>query len=415
MSNRSPPASSTGSPHRTRNGCGISRAATLLPLRGAGEELLGVVALGEKRSELPYQRRRPNVCLAAVGSACGLALDRVLASARDASDEESRGTEPPARECVECGLVLAADADACVCGGLLQRAAAPHTLTDRLQFLQRVGAGGMGVVYRAVDLRLQQPRAVKTLPHVDPVLASRLRREARAMATVSHRNLALLYGLEFWRGAPMLVMEFLDGGTLAEQLQRRSLTLQETIDLGAHIADALVVLHAAGILHRDIKPSNIGYTADGTPRLLDFGLARLVPKGPVESPQIHGAGGSTWSLNLSTEVGGVRGTPAYLSPQVLTGSPPSVGDDLWSLAVTLLEAVTGANPFRAANVAATVARVLSEARRIADSTQLLPSSMQAFFAEALGSPEERPATASEFASRLRSCSPKESPDGQVTA
>ena len=86
----------------------------------------------------------------------------------------------------------------------------------------------------------------------------------------------------------MLVMEFLDGGTLAEQLQRRPLTLQETIDLGAHIADALVVLHAAGILHRDIKPSNIGYTADGTPRLLDFGLARLVPKGPVENHQIHG-------------------------------------------------------------------------------------------------------------------------------
>jgi serine/threonine protein kinase len=245
-------------------------------------------------------------------------------------------------------------------------------------------------------------------------LAARLRREARAMATVSHRNLALLYGLEFWRGAPMLVMEFLDGGTLGEQLQRRSLTLQETIELGAHIADALGVLHAAGILHRDVKPSNIGFTADGIPRLLDFGLARLVPQGPIEGPQIH-AGGSTWSLNLSTEVGGVRGTPAYLSPQVLTGSPPSPGDDLWSLAVTLLEAVTGANPFRAANVAATVARVLSETRRIADSTQLLPTSMQAFFAEALGSPEERPATASEFASRLRSCSPKESPDGQVTA
>ena len=266
--------------------------------------------------------------------------------------------------------MLAADASTCVCGGLLQRAAAPHVLGDRLRFLQRVGAGGMGVVYRALDLRLQQPRAVKTLPHVDPVLASRLRREARAMATVSHGNLALLYGLEFWRGAPMLVMEFLEGGTLAEHLQRRTLTLRETIDLGTHLADALGVLHSAGILHRDVKPSNIGFTADGTAKLLDFGLARLLPRGPIESPHATAVGDSTWSINLSTEVGGVRGTPAYLSPQVLTGSPPAVSDDLWSLAVTLLEGVTGANPFRAANVAATVARVLSETHRLADAMRV---------------------------------------------
>jgi Protein kinase domain len=391
-----------------------SRAATLLPLRGAGDELLGVVALGEKRSELPYSDEDHSL-LAAVGSACGLALDRVLSSARDANLEEGRSADPAARECVECGLVLAADASACVCGGLLQRAAAPHSLGDRLQFLQRVGAGGMGVVYRAVDLRLQQPRAVKTLPHVDPVLASRLRREARAMATVSHRNLALLYGLEFWRGAPMLVMEFLEGGTLGEQLQRRSLTLRETIDLGTHLADALGVLHGAGILHRDIKPSNIGYTTDGTPRLLDFGLARLLPRGPVETPHAGRVGDSTWSINLSTEVGGVRGTPAYLSPQVLTGSPPSPSDDLWSLAVTLLEAVTGANPFRAANVAATVARVLSETHRVAGAAQLLPPSMQAFFAEVLGPQEGRPQTASAFTQRLQRCSLKESPNGEVTA
>jgi hypothetical protein len=391
-----------------------SRAATLLPLRGAGDELLGVVALGEKRSELPYNDEDHSL-LAAVGSACGLALDRVLASARDANVEEGRSADPAARECVECGLVLAADASGCVCGGLLQRAAAPHTLGDRLRFLQRVGAGGMGVVYRALDLRLQQPRAVKTLPHVDPVLASRLRREARAMATVSHRNLALLYGLEFWRGAPMLVMEFLEGGTLAEHLQRRSLTLRETIDLGTHLADALGVLHAAGILHRDIKPSNIGYTADGTPRLLDFGLARLLPRGPIETPQAGRVGDSTWSINLSTEVGGVRGTPAYLSPQVLTGSPPSASDDLWSLSVTLLEAVTGVNPFRAANVAATVARVLSETQQVTDATQLLPPSMQAFFAHVLGPQEGRPETASAFAQHLRRCLHKESPDGQVSA
>ncbi len=141
------------------------------------------------------------------------------------------------------------------------------------------------------------------------------------MATVSHGNLALLYGLEFWRGAPMLVMEFLEGGTLAEHLQRRTLTLRETIDLGTHLADALGVLHSAGILHRDVKPSNIGFTADGTAKLLDFGLARLLPRGPIESPHATAVGDSTWSINLSTEVGGVRGTPAYLSPQVLDRQP----------------------------------------------------------------------------------------------
>ena len=383
-------------------------------LRSTGDELLGVVALGEKRSELSYSEEDQTL-LAAVGSACGLALDRVLASARDAGVDDGRNADPVARECIECGLVLAADATACVCGGLLQRAAAPHTLADRLQFLQRIGAGGMGIVYRALDLRLQQPRAVKTLPHVDPVLASRLRREARAMATVSHRNLALLYGLEFWRGSPMLVMEFLEGGTLAEQLNRRSLTVEETIELGIHLADALGVLHTAGILHRDVKPSNIGFTADGTPRLLDFGLARLIPKSPMEAAPSSAVGESTWSINLSTEVGGVRGTPAYLSPQVLAGSPPSAADDLWSLAVTLLEAASGANPFRAANVAATVARVLNETPRVIDATHALPSSMQAFFADVLGSPDRRPESAQSFVYRLRRCSPKESPNGQVTA
>ena len=156
----------------------------------------------------------------------------------------------------------------------------PLILDDRLRFLNRIGAGGMGLVYRATDLRLRQPRAVKTLPRVEAAAVSRMHREARTMAAVSHPNVAILHGLEMWRGVPLLVMEFLDGGTLAGQLLKSPLKVASALGLALDLAEGLDSLHSLGLIHiRDIKPSNIGFSASGAPKLLDFRTGQAGARG----------------------------------------------------------------------------------------------------------------------------------------
>jgi protein kinase-like protein/GAF domain-containing protein len=377
-----------------------SRAAIVVSLRGPRDSLLGIVALGEKKSEMAYTEEDLSL-LAAVGTAAGLALHRLLFEAKE---EQLKAAEhldaSAARECVECGTVFDVDVIACSCGGLLQRSSVPHIFSDRLKFVQRIGQGGAGVVYRAIDLRLRQVRAVKTLPGTDPAPMSHMRREARAMAAAIHPNLATLHGFEEWRGAPMLVMEFLEGGTLAERLRGGSLPLADSLMLGTALANGLAVLHKSGILHRDIKPSNIGFTADGVPKLLDFGLAKLAAASA--STSTVSGDQSTLPASMSLDGPGIRGTPAYLSPWILGGAPPSASDDVWSLAVTLLETCTGVNPYRAATVAATIARVLTDAHRVSGVISALPTPARELFAELLLS--RRPLeSAHQFAAQLQRC------------
>jgi hypothetical protein len=378
-------------PSRDRSWIERGAGVLVVPLRGSSGALLGAIALGAKRNELRYTAEDHSL-LGALGSAAGLALDRILTSAREPTPGDLVVADPAGRECIECGTVVAADAATCICGGLLQRATVPLVLGDRLRFVQRIGSGGMGVVYRALDLRLQQQRAVKTLPGTDPAVLSKLRREARAMAAVKHANLATVHGLEHWRGAAMLVMEYLECGSLAERLKAGPMAFAETMQLGASLAQGLAVLHDGGILHRDIKPSNIGFAADGTPKLLDFGLAKL-----MTPPIADGIGDSTRSID-ATGPDALRGTPAYLSPWILGGEPPSPRDDCWSLAVTILEACTGVNPFRAPTLAATAARIIRDRHLVAAATASLPHAGRAFFSELLG--EQHPTTASQLAKRL---------------
>ncbi len=375
-------------------------AAIVVPLRGPGNDLLGILALGPKLSELPYSSQDSEL-LAAVGASGGFAIDRILMMARHARVHGAESVlDPPARECVDCGRVFGPEPQSCECGGLLRRAPAPLTLGDRLRFERRIGAGGMGVVYRATDLRLQQPRAVKTLPVADLVTTARLRREARVMASARHTNLATLHSLELWRGSPMLVMEFFEGGTLANRLRRGPLDIDEMLALGVALGNGLGALHGQGLLHRDIKPSNIGFTADDTPKLLDFGLARLATVPETAAAAGEDGADSTWSLTGLLDGPGLRGTPAYISPEALQGAPASAADDLWSLAVTLLEACTGRNPFRAATMAATVARVLTESHRAADSAGALRPETAKIFATLLGPKTVRPTSARHFVRAL---------------
>jgi len=378
-------------------------AAIVVPLRGSRSELRGALALGPKVSELPYSKQDREL-LAAVGASGGFAIDRILTLARHTAHHGAESVlDPPARECIDCGAVVAPETGRCACGGQLRRAATPLMLADRLRFERRIGAGGMGVVYRAFDVRLQQPRAVKTLPGADPVMMARLRREARAMAAAVHPNLATLHSLELWRGSPMLVMEFLERGSLSDRLRRGPLPVNETLALGVALGRGLAALHGRGLLHRDIKPSNIGFSADDTPKLLDFGLARLVAAPGTALTATDGGVDSTWSLEALTDGPGIPGTPAYMSPEVLDGAPPVPADDLWSLSVALLEACTGANPFRAATLASTVARVLAESHRGAAAASALPPAVGRMFAQFLGPRTFRPNTAEDFVRALTHC------------
>jgi serine/threonine protein kinase len=201
----------------------------------------------------------------------------------------------------------------------------------------------MGVVYLARDTTLGRVVAVKTLPKVTAEHSVRLRREARTMATLSHPNLATLYGLETWRGTPMLIVEYLERGTLADRLRDGPLDLAQLRTLASGILTALAHVHARGILHRDLKPSNIGFTGQGIPKLLDFGLARLVADAPVVARTPAAA--EDWRDDPYVTLTNRRvGTLAYMSPEALRGDPPDPSFDLWSVAVVLVEALTGCPP-----------------------------------------------------------------------
>ena len=214
-------------------------------------------------------------------------LARLLAAERTGGGGRGRRLNSPAdsaaanaelaRECPNCGRLYPSYTVFCTsCSRRLEPSHLPYVLPGKFRFERRIGTGGMGIVYRGVDISLSRAVAVKTLRRVSPEDAMRLRREARTAAAVSHPHLAPVYGMETWQGTPMLVMELLEGGTLTQRIEKGRLEAAETVELGIAMAEALEHLHASDILHRDIKPSNIGYARDGTPKLMDFGIARVM-------------------------------------------------------------------------------------------------------------------------------------------
>lgn len=314
----------------------------LVPLTAAEGELLGLLALGPKRSGTPYTRAdRRFLMRLAMASARLLEARPGPEAAVDGVAEgrvrDSRG--PEAFECQGCGLV-AAVGGRCACGGQRVVSALPAVLAGKFQIEQRVGRGGMGIVYRGVDLDLHRPVAVKTLPRTSAQAAGRLRREARAMAALVHPNLAAIYSLETWRGLPLLVVEYMPGGTLAERLNRGGLSPASVVAIGRALASALVTMHASGILHRDVKPGNIGLLRDGTPKLLDFGLAHVLGERALRPGKpSRGLGDRPATMNR-------MGTAAYLPPEGLRPGDEGPSRDLWALALVLYEALAGVNPRR---------------------------------------------------------------------
>jgi serine/threonine-protein kinase len=159
------------------------------------------------------------------------------------------------------------------------------------------------------------------------------------MARVEHPNLAMVYDVATWRGTPVLVVEYLSGGTLASRLLDGPMSPAAAVAAGAMLADALAALHDAGILHRDIKPSNVGFTASGTPKLLDFGIASLVSRGRAMNDEGHVAA-------VEGDSTGFAGTPLYASPDALAGGKPDTHLDMWSLSLVVLQALTGCYPLQ---------------------------------------------------------------------
>jgi serine/threonine protein kinase len=274
----------------------------------------------------------------------------------------------------------------------------PLRVGDKFTLVRCLGRGGMGVVYQGRDLRLGRFVALKTLPILDHEAAEAMFDEARAMAAVEHPSLAQIFGVEIWRRTPVLVAEYLPNGTMASLLRDGPVEVARLFDIARALADALAALHDRGILHRDIKPSNIGFSRTNVPKLLDFGLARLIERsgrGDAAAPAIRADSPVSGTSTLA-------GTPLYLSPEAFAGAPPDVGRDLWALSVVLFEAVVGEHPFRAATVGDALALVQEGA--VADPRRWrpdLPEGVAAFFRRALHvDPAHRYASARDLSAAL---------------
>jgi tetratricopeptide (TPR) repeat protein len=225
----------------------------------------------------------------------------------------------------------------------------------------------MGVVYVAEDLRLGRRVALKFLPENsarDPIAFQRLQREARTACRLNHPNICTIHEVEEYEGQPVIVMELLEGETLRERLREARLTFVQLLEIGVQIADALEVAHSAGIIHRDIKPANIFLTKPGPVKVLDFGLAKLVPK------MAEGPDGATTPEALEeslTAVGIIPGTATYMSPEQIKGDELDFRTDLFSLGIVLYEMATGQQPFRKKNAVLSMDAILNSQPKPASS------------------------------------------------
>ena len=222
--------------------------------------------------------------------------------------------------------------------------------------IARIGQGGMGEVYRARDTKLGRDVALKVLPDLfadDPERLARFQREARVLASLNHPNIASIYGLEESGDTRALVLELVEGPTLAERIAQGAIPVDEALPIAKQIADALEAAHEAGVIHRDLKPANVKVKADGMVKVLDFGLAKALEgdagSDPSESPTLTAA---------ATRMGVIMGTAAYMSPEQARGKTVDKRADIWAFGVVLYEMLTGQRPFKGRDVSETLAAAM---------------------------------------------------------
>ena len=219
-----------------------------------------------------------------------------------------------------------------------------------------IGEGGMGQVYQATDTKLNRQVALKILPEAfatDPDRLARFQREAQVLASLNHPGIAAIYGIEEQDDTRALVLELVEGPTLAERISKGPIPIDEALPIAKQIAEALEAAHEAGVIHRDLKPANIKVREDGTVKVLDFGLAKALdtePAGdPSQSPTLTAA---------ATQMGVIMGTAAYMSPEQARGRPVDRRADIWSFGAVLFEMLTGQRVFKGRDVSETLAGVI---------------------------------------------------------
>jgi Tol biopolymer transport system component len=225
------------------------------------------------------------------------------------------------------------------------------------QLHELVGAGGMGEVYRARDTRLLRDVAVKILPDVfaaDGDRRARFEREARVLASLNHPNIATIHGIEDADGIHALVMEFVEGETIADRIARGAVPINEALTIARQIADALDAAHERGIVHRDLKPANIKLTSSGRVKVLDFGLAKAVDG---DRAGVETSNATTMTL-VATQEGRIVGTPAYMSPEQMRGQAVDKRTDIWAYGCVLYEMMTGRAVFARQTPSDTIAAIL---------------------------------------------------------
>jgi serine/threonine-protein kinase len=246
-----------------------------------------------------------------------------------------------------------------------------------------IGAGGMGQVFRARDGALNRDVALKVLPELfasDPDRLARFTREAQTLAALNHPHIAAIYGIDQSTTVRALVMELVEGEDLSEQIARGPIPLSDALPMARQIADALEAAHDKGIIHRDLKPANIKVRADGTVKVLDFGLAKALA--PAEDASAS-ADNSPTLTGRATQLGMILGTAAYMAPEQAKGRAVDKRADIWAFGVVLYEMLTGRRAFKGDDVSETLASVLKDTPALGDLPAGTPSRLRELLARCL--------------------------------